>query len=144
MEETTINNNNMEEKLILNSAEDAEIISVRLSPDKTPIAYENKVRCLMLSGLSREEAEKVALEPMDLELYYEIGAGLMAVDPAAVELGTDCYSHWSVQAESIMSVIKRSDNGKSAEAYDIDELKNNWNHWVRTGEILFTPGNGRW
>lgn len=23
--------------------------------------------------------------------------------------GTDCYSHWSVQAESIMSVIKRSD-----------------------------------
>ena len=39
--------------------------------------------------------------------------------------GTDCYSHWSVQAESIMSVIKRSDNGKSAEAYDIDELKNN-------------------
>lgn len=58
--------------------------------------------------------------------------------------GTDCYSHWSVRAESIMSVIKRSDNGKSAEAYDIDELKNNWNHWVRTGEILFTPGNGRW
>ena len=42
----------------------------------------------MLSGLSREEAEKVALEPMDLELYYEIGAGLMAVDPAAVESGT--------------------------------------------------------
>ena len=58
--------------------------------------------------------------------------------------GTDCYSHWSVQAESIMSVIKRSDNGKSAEVYDIDELKNNWNHWVRTGEILFTPGNGKW
>ena len=58
--------------------------------------------------------------------------------------GTDCYSHWSVRAESIMPVIKRSDNGKSAEAYDIDELKNNWNHWVRTGEILFTPGNGRW
>lgn len=24
--------------------------------------------------------------------------------------GTDCYSHWSVQAESIMSVIKRSDS----------------------------------
>ena len=51
--------------------------------------------------------------------------------------GTDCYSHWSVRAESIMSVIKRSDNGKSAEVYDIDELKNNWNHWVRTG-------NGKW
>lgn len=58
--------------------------------------------------------------------------------------GTDCYRHWSVQAESIMSVIKRSDSGHSAEAYDIDELKNNWNHWVRTGEILFMSGNGRW
>lgn len=58
--------------------------------------------------------------------------------------GTDRYSHWSVRAESIMSVIKRSDNGKSAEVYDIDELKNNWNHWVRTGEIPFTPGNGKW
>lgn len=34
MEETIINNNNMEEKLILNSAYDAEIISVRLSPGK--------------------------------------------------------------------------------------------------------------
>lgn len=32
--------------------------------------------------------------------------------------GTDCYRHWSVQAESIMSVIKRSDSGHSAEAYD--------------------------
>lgn len=82
--------NDMKRKLVINSAKDAEIISVRLSPDKTPIAYENKVRCLMLSGLSREEAEKVALEPMDLELYYEIGAGLMAVDPAAVELISSC------------------------------------------------------
>lgn len=29
--------------------------------------------------------------------------------------GTDCYSHWSVQAESIMSVIKRSDIRKYVE-----------------------------
>lgn len=58
--------------------------------------------------------------------------------------GTDCYCHWSVQAESIMSVINRSDNGRSAKEYDIDELKNNWNHWVNTGEILFTPENGKW
>lgn len=58
--------------------------------------------------------------------------------------GTDCYSHWSVQAESVMSVINRSDNGHSAKEYDIDELKNNWNHWVSTGEILFTQGNGKW
>lgn len=36
--------NDMKRKLVINSAKDAEIISVRLSPDKTPIAYENKVR----------------------------------------------------------------------------------------------------
>ena len=58
------------------------------------------------------------------------------------ELGVNSESEFYFVKE--MSVIKRSDNGKSAEAYDIDELKNNWNHWVRTGEILFTPGNGRW
>lgn len=71
MEKTTINNNNMEEKLIFNSAEDAEIISVRLSPDETPIAYENRVRCLMLSGLSREEAEKIAYNGI-LMNYWDV------------------------------------------------------------------------
>lgn len=59
----------MEEKLILNSIEDAEIISVRLSPDETPIAYENRVRCLMLSGLSREEAENFSLEDLIEKCY---------------------------------------------------------------------------
>lgn len=58
--------------------------------------------------------------------------------------GTNCYHHWSVQAESVMSVINRPDGGHSAKEYDIDELKNNWNHRVNTGEILFTPGNGKW
>lgn len=42
----------MKNKLVLNSAEDAEIISVRLDPERFPIAYANKVECLMLSGLS--------------------------------------------------------------------------------------------
>lgn len=59
----------MKNKLVLNSAEDAEIISVRLDP----IAYANKVECLMLSGLSEEEAKKEAMMPIDLELYYEVG-----------------------------------------------------------------------
>lgn len=44
----------MKNKLVLNSAEDAEIISVRLDPERFPIAYANKVECLMLSGLSEE------------------------------------------------------------------------------------------
>lgn len=44
----------MKNKLVLNSAEDAEIISVRLDPERFPIAYANKVECLMLSGLSKD------------------------------------------------------------------------------------------
>lgn len=47
----------MKNKLVLNSAEDAEIISVRLDPERFPIAYANKVECLMLSGLSEEEGD---------------------------------------------------------------------------------------
>ena len=82
------NNINMKNKLVLNSAEDAEIISVRLDPERFPIAYANKVECLMLSGLSEEEAKKEAMMPIDLELYYEVGVGLMAVEPGAVESGT--------------------------------------------------------
>lgn len=77
-----------ENRLILNGAEDAEIIQVRLTPEEFPIAYENKVKCLMLSGLSEEEAKKTAMEPIELELYYEVGVGLMAVEPGAVEAGT--------------------------------------------------------
>lgn len=74
----------MEDKLILNGAEDAEIIMIRLTPEKFPIAYANKVKCLMLSGLSEEEAEKMAMEPIDLELYYEVGVGLMAVESGTI------------------------------------------------------------
>lgn len=49
----------MKNKLVLNSAEDAEIISVRLDPERFPIAYANKVECLMLSGLSEEEEQGI-------------------------------------------------------------------------------------
>ena len=95
----------MEDKLILNSVEDAEIIMVRLTPEEFPIAYANKVKCLMLSGLSKEEAEKMAIEPIDLELYYEVGAGLMAVEPGAVESGT-IYSPYSGKGDYILLYTK--------------------------------------
>lgn len=71
-----------------NDAENYEPLIAYLTPDKTPIAYENKVRCLMTGGMSREEAEKVALEPIELELYYETGHGLWAVESEAVESDT--------------------------------------------------------
>lgn len=82
----------MGNELKLNSAEEAEVILIRLTPEEYPIAYANKVKCLMISGLSKKEAER--MEPIDLELYYEVGVGLMAVEPGAVEAGT-IYSPYS-------------------------------------------------
>lgn len=61
----------MGNELKLNSAEEAEVVLIRLTPEEYPIAYANKVKCLMLSGLSKKEAERMAMEPIDLELYYE-------------------------------------------------------------------------
>ncbi len=57
------------------------------------------------------------------------------------------YDHFSIHAESILSVHKRTD-GKKMTEYDSDELRKNWNHWCQTGEVLFeNAGNrtdGRW
>jgi len=45
------------------------------------------------------------------------------------------YDHRTVKAESIMNHMK-SHNGSIAD-YDSDELRKNWNHWVKTGEELY-------
>ena len=50
--------------------------------------------------------------------------------------GHNMYRHFSIHAESIMSVHKRS-GGTNISEYDSKDLKNNWNHWVLTGEVLF-------
>jgi len=49
--------------------------------------------------------------------------------------GESIYNHFSIESESIMSYIKRNDG--SALNYPHNALQNNWNHWVRTGEVLF-------
>jgi hypothetical protein len=58
----------------------------------------------------------------------------------------DMYRHFSIHAESIMSIYKW-DNG-SLINHDLDGLRRNWNHWCKTGEILFdrtkARKNGRW
>ena len=51
--------------------------------------------------------------------------------------GESVYDHFSIRAESIMSVHTRGDGNTSE--YDGGGLKNNWNHWVKTGEKLFDP-----
>lgn len=59
----------MGNELKLNSAEEAEVILIRLTPEEYPIAYANRVKCLMLSGLSKKEAERMAMKPRMIQSF---------------------------------------------------------------------------
>ena len=61
---------------------------IHLTPIDTPLAYAHRVEDLMIGGMTREAAEREALEPCELELYYEPGTALFGVDPGAAESGT--------------------------------------------------------
>lgn len=81
----------------INDSDSYEPIMVQLSKDKTPIAYQNKLNELMKEGAfdSVEEAEKWINEtPIELELYYEEGYGLFAVESGAADSGS-FYSPYS-------------------------------------------------
>ena len=84
----------------LNNSDNYEhLCNVRLTKEKFPIAFENKVNELINEGCatSREEAEKmVSNMEIELEIYYEEGYGLFAVESDAVESGT-IYSPYSGQ-----------------------------------------------
>lgn len=81
----------------LNNSDNYEhLCTVVLTKEKFPIAYENKVKELIDEcGMSREEAEN-AIKNMkiELEVYYEVGYGLFAIDSGAVESCT-IYSPYS-------------------------------------------------
>ena len=81
----------------LNNSDNYEhLCNVVLTKDKFPIAYENKVKELMDEcGMSRDEAENYIKDmKIGLEVYYEVGYGLFAVESDAVESGT-IYSPYS-------------------------------------------------
>lgn len=69
-----------------NSPEQAEIIELFLSKDKTPIAYQKKVAELIKSGMTEKEAENfVSTTPFEMEFYYSDDLGLFLVESEAVE-----------------------------------------------------------
>jgi hypothetical protein len=82
----------------LNNSDNYESIQVWLSKENHPIAFENKVQCLINSGTSREAAEAFVEEmwarPIEMEVYYEPDYGLFLVEPDAAEAGT-IYSPYS-------------------------------------------------
>lgn len=81
----------------LNGADTYEhLCNVKLSKEKFPIAFENKVQEIMEEyGWERGKAEELVGDmSIELELYYEKGYGLFAVESEAVEGGT-IYSPYS-------------------------------------------------
>lgn len=57
--------------------------------------------------------------------------------------GENEYNHHSIHAESVMSVVKNSDTGKSAIGYKTNDLRDNWNHWAKTKEERFVHASKR-
>ena len=65
--------------------ETCEVIDIVTTPGAYPELFRRRVKCLMNSGLPQSEAEKiVALMPLKLELFYDIGRGGFAIDAEAV------------------------------------------------------------
>lgn len=77
----------METKYKFNNAADAEIIHVILSQEKFPIFFKQKVdEVIEEFNLTEEEARK-QVEGMEftLELCYQQGSGLFAIETEAIE-----------------------------------------------------------
>ena len=52
-----------------------------LTPIHPPIAYKNKIECLKQAGHFEKEARQLALESIELELYYETGMAYLPLNP---------------------------------------------------------------
>lgn len=78
----------------IQSADSAEVFQIQLDPVKHPIAYSHRVESLVGSGLPRSEAEREALMPIDMEMFYDPGAGCFAVESEAIEC-TDIYNPYN-------------------------------------------------
>ena len=83
--------------LKLNNSEEYESIGTfKLSKEKTPKAYNNKLNELRKNGMTKEEAETYLLESsIELEVYYHEDYGLFAVESDAVDGGADIYSPYT-------------------------------------------------
>lgn len=74
---------------------DCELIDVLLCPNKTPLAYQRKLKELVeIAGMTEDEAKESLLQPIPLELFYDYGLGLFGVESEAVE-STDIYSPYT-------------------------------------------------
>lgn len=104
---------------------------------------QGKYKCTSAYTIPRDVKEWLPCTNCGLiPLTWEFNNG----SSTACGCGENEYSHFSIHTESIMSYIERH-NG-SALHYRNNGLKDNWNHWVTTGEELESHSllieMGRW
>jgi len=81
--------------VICNSAKNAEIVRISLDRNKYPIAFENRVKSLMDSGLDRADSEKSASKPIVLEILYDPDCGLFALESEAIDSITEFFNPYT-------------------------------------------------
>lgn len=72
----------------INDPDHIEVIEVRLSREKTPIAFKNKLEELMEEKVfdnEKEAIEWIEKTPFVMEMYYEKGHGLFLVESDALD-----------------------------------------------------------
>ncbi len=83
-----------------NSADNYECITVYLSEDKTPIAFDTKLKELMEQKAfdDEDEAKKwIRNTPFEMEIYYSFGYGLFMVESEAVDGGANIYDPYTTE-----------------------------------------------
>ena len=78
----------------INLPNEIEVVKIKLDPIEHPIAYKNRVESLLLSGMTKEQAEADALQPIIVEMYYDQNAGIFLVESEAIETG-NIYNPYS-------------------------------------------------
>lgn len=103
--------------MILNDDKHAEIITVTITEEKAPIAYNNKIKELLSLGTYETEEEAKADNPefeIDLEIYYELNNGFFAVEQEAIDSYAEIYSPYNgeecVYPEHIVKENKKNGN----------------------------------
>ena len=83
-------------ELRINPAGEEEIINISLDKEHTPIAYQERIADLMDSGLTFDEAKKMANEPLEMEVYFQRDEGLFLVESEAVA-NTEIFSPYTAK-----------------------------------------------
>jgi hypothetical protein len=75
----------------LNSADKAEIITLKINQTEHPIAYKAKLNELIEAGMTEKEARDVINDGITMEVFYSPNQGFFLVESEAIE-STEIYN----------------------------------------------------